>query len=44
MVLYDHDRNAILTEPLTSRNKRELIRGTHNLHAYLPDRGLTPQY
>ena len=25
MVLYDHDSNAILAEPLTSRSKQELI-------------------
>ena len=28
MVLYDHDSNAILVEPLTSCNERELIRAT----------------
>ena len=44
MVLYDHDSNAILVEPLTSRNKRELIRATHVLPTYLSNRGLTPQY
>ena len=44
MVLYDHDSNAILAKPLTARNKRELIEATRVLHAYLSDRGLTPQY
>ena len=44
MVLYDHDSNAILAEPLNSRNERELIRAARVLHAYLSDRGLTPQY
>ena len=44
MVLYNHDSNALLAEPLTSRNERELIRATHVLHAYLSDRGLAPQY
>ena len=44
MVLYYHDSNAILAEPLTSLNERELIRSTHVLHAYLYDRGLAPQY
>ena len=44
MVLYDHDSNAILAEPLTLRNKRELIRSTRVLHTYLSNRGLTPQY
>ena len=42
MVLYDHDSNAILAEPLTSRNERELIRATRVLHAYISVRGLTP--
>ena len=44
MVLYDHDSNAILDEPLTSRSKREIIRANRVLHAYLSERGLTPQY
>ena len=44
MVLYDHDSNAILDEPLTSRNEHKLIRATRVLHAYLSDRGLTPHY
>ena len=44
MVLYDHDSNAILAEPLTSRNERKLIRATHFLHAYLSNFVLNPQY
>ena len=44
MVLYDHDSNAILAEPLTSRSERELIQYTRVLHYYLSARGLTPQY
>ena len=44
MVLYNHDSNAILAEPLTSRNKHKLIRATRVLQAYLSDHGLTPQY
>ena len=44
MVLYDHDSNAILAEPLTSLNKRKLIRATCVLHAYLSDHGLILQY
>ena len=44
MVLYEHDSNTILAEPLTSRNEREIILATRVLHAYLFDRGLTPQY
>ena len=44
MVLYDHDSNDILAEPLTSRSKREIIRATRVLNSYLSDCGLTPQY
>ena len=33
MVLYDHDSNIILPDPLTLRNERELIRATCILHA-----------
>ena len=34
-VLYDHNSNVILAEELTSSNKRELIRETRVLHAYI---------
>ena len=44
MVLYDHDSNAILAEPLTSCSERKLIRATRVLHSCLSGRGLTPQY
>ena len=44
MVLYNRDSNAILVKPLNSRNKHKLIRANRILHAYLSDRGLTPQY
>ena len=44
MVLYDHDRNAILAEPLTSCSERKFIRVTLVPHSYLSARGLTPQY
>ena len=43
-VLYNHDSKTILADPLTSRNEHELIQATRVLHAYLSDRGLTPQY
>ena len=43
MDLYNHDRNALLAEPLTSPRERELIRATRVLHSYLSARGLTPQ-
>ena len=44
MVLYNHDSNAILAEPLASRSERELIRATRVFHSYLSARGLTPHY
>ena len=44
MVLYEYYSNAILAKPLTSCNERKLVRATRVLHAYLSDRGLTPQY
>ena len=44
MLLYDHDSNAILTEPLTYCRKHELISATRVLQSYLYDRGLTPHY
>ena len=44
MVLYDHDSNVILSDPLTSCNEQELIRATRVLHAYLYNRGLNPHY
>ena len=44
MVLYDHDSNAILAEPLTSCRERELIQAPCVLHTYLSDRSLNPQY
>ena len=44
MVLYDHDSNAILAEPLTSRYECKLIRATRVLHVYLSNHGLTSQY
>ena len=44
MVLYEHDSNAILSEPFTSCRKRELIRATHILHSYFSTCGLTHHY
>ena len=44
MILYNHDSNAILAEPLTSRRERKIIRATRVLHSYLSDCGLAPQY
>jgi hypothetical protein len=42
MVFYDYDSNAILTEPLKSRSKIEMIQGYSKLHDYLTDHGLKP--
>ena len=44
MVLYDHDSNAILAEPLKSRSASELVRATTSLHRYLSERGLKPTF
>ena len=44
MVLYDHDSNVILAEPLISSSERKLVRATRVLHSYLSAHGLTPQY
>ena len=43
MVLFDHDSNSILADPLTSCNEQELIRATPVLHAYLSNLSLAPQ-
>jgi hypothetical protein len=42
MVLYDYDSNTILTKPLKSRSKAEMIQGYSNLHDLLSNRGLKP--
>jgi hypothetical protein len=42
MVVYDYDSNAILTEPLTSRTKTELLQAYSKLPDYLTTRGLKP--
>ena len=41
-VHHDPQNDQSKLTPLTSRNKRELTRANHVLHAYLSDRGLTP--
>lgn len=43
-VLYDHDSNAILVEPLKSRKDAEIIRAFNKLHEYLAERGLKPVF
>ena len=44
MLLFDHDRNAILVEPLKSCSAQELGRAYKVLHAHLCDRGLRPLF
>ena len=43
LILYDYDSNAILAEPIKSRNQHEILRAYKKLHLYLTDRGLKPQ-
>ena len=42
MVLYDHDSNTILPEPLKSRSDQEIVRVYIALHSQLIKRGLRP--
>ena len=42
VVLYNHDSNAIITEPLKLRSEHELICAYSALHTHLSNRGLTP--
>ena len=44
MIVLDHDSNAILTEPLRSRETNELVRAFTHIHQYLCKRGLKPKY
>ena len=44
MVLYDHDINAIIPEPIKSRSEFELIRAYAVLHSKLTNRGLRPNF
>ena len=44
MVLYDHDSNAIIPEPIQSRSEAELIRAYSVLHSKLTNRGLRPKF
>ena len=43
MILYDHDSNAILAEPMKSRSDHDMIRAYEKLHSYLTTRGLKPK-
>jgi hypothetical protein len=42
MIVYDYDSNAILAEPLKSRNQNELLQAYTKLHALLVAHGLKP--
>ena len=43
-VLYNYDSNAIITEPLKSRNEHKLVCAYSALHTHLSNRGLTPRF
>ncbi len=43
MVLYDYDSNAILAEPMKSRNDKEMVRAYSSMLKHLELRGLKPQ-
>ena len=44
MVLYYHDSNEIIPEPIKSRSEAELIRAYSVLHAKITNRGLRPKF
>ena len=44
MILYDHDSNAIIPEPITLRSEAELIRAYSVLYYKLTNRGLLPKF
>lgn len=43
MVLYDYDSNAILAEPMKSRNDKEMVRAYSSMLKHLELRGLKPK-
>ena len=43
MVVYDHDSNAILAEPLKSRSAEHLLAATAKMHIFLRERGVHPK-
>ena len=43
MVVYDHDSNAILAEPLKSRSAEHLLAATAKIHIFLRERGIHPK-
>ena len=44
MVLYNHNRNKIIPEPIKSRSESELIRSYAVLHSKLTNQGLRPKF
>ena len=44
MVLYDHDSNAIISEPIKSRSEAELIQAYSVFHSNLTNQGLRPKF
>ena len=42
MVLYDHDSNGIIAEPIKLKSEHELICAHSDLHTCLSNRGITP--
>ena len=44
MVFYNYDSNSIITEPLKSHSKHELVCAHYALHTHLSNRGLTPHF
>ena len=43
LVLYDHDTNAILVEPIKNRCAQEILRAYNKLYEYLKSKGYTPK-
>ena len=44
MVLYEHDSNAIIPEPIKSRNEAEFIQAYSVFHFNLANQGLRPNF
>ena len=43
MVAYNHDSNAMLVEPISSRAVEEMLRAMKGIHEYLKEQGLHPE-
>ena len=42
-VVYDHDSNSILADPLKSRSAEQLLAATAKMHIFLRERGIHPK-